>query len=87
MTFLIQSSCWWAILLFSFEAIFIYLGSRDSVGIATGYVLDGRGVGVRVPVGARFSPLHVVQTDYGAHPASYLIGTEGSFPVCKAAEA
>jgi hypothetical protein len=31
------------------------LGSRDSVvGIATGYGLDGRGVGVRVPVEARF---------------------------------
>jgi hypothetical protein len=29
--------------------------SRDSaVGIATGYGLDGRGVGVRVPVGSRF---------------------------------
>jgi hypothetical protein len=28
--------------------------SRDSaVGIATGYGLDGRGVGIRVPVGAR----------------------------------
>jgi hypothetical protein len=25
-----------------------------TVGIATGYGLDGRGVGVRVPVGARF---------------------------------
>jgi hypothetical protein len=30
-------------------------GSRDSsVGIATGYRLDGRGVAVRVPVGAKF---------------------------------
>jgi hypothetical protein len=36
--------------------IFIYsiLGSRDSaVGIVTGYGLDCRGVGVRVPVGSR----------------------------------
>jgi hypothetical protein len=35
--------------------IYIYLrGSRDSVvGIATGYGLDDRGVGVRVPVGSR----------------------------------
>jgi hypothetical protein len=35
-------------------------GSRDSVvGIATAYGLDGRGVGVRVPVGSRIfsSPL------------------------------
>jgi hypothetical protein len=31
------------------------MGSRDSaVGIATGYGLDSREVGVRVPVGARF---------------------------------
>jgi hypothetical protein len=30
------------------------MGSRDSVvGIATGYGLDDRGVGVRVPVGSR----------------------------------
>jgi hypothetical protein len=28
-------------------------------------------VGVRVPVGARFSFLHVVQTGSRAHPASY----------------
>jgi hypothetical protein len=27
-----------------------------AVGIATGYGLDGRGVAVRVPVGARFPP-------------------------------
>jgi hypothetical protein len=32
----------------------IMLGSRDSiVGIASGYGLDDRGVGVRVPVGSR----------------------------------
>jgi hypothetical protein len=31
-----------------------FTGSRDSVvGIATGYGLDYRGVGVRVPVGSR----------------------------------
>jgi hypothetical protein len=30
----------------------MYVGSRDSVvGIATGYELDDRGVGIRVPVG------------------------------------
>jgi hypothetical protein len=35
--------------------LFIWeLGSRNSaVGIATGYVLDDRGIGVRVPVGSR----------------------------------
>jgi hypothetical protein len=32
----------------------VYVGSRESiVGIATGYGLDDRGVGVRVPVGSR----------------------------------
>jgi hypothetical protein len=62
--------------------------SRESaVGIATGYGLDGGGVGVRVPLGARFSPLHVAQTDCGAHPASYPIHTGGSFPGGKAAGA
>jgi hypothetical protein len=38
-----------------------FKGSRDSsVGIATGYGLDDRGVGVRVPIGERFfsSPSH-----------------------------
>jgi hypothetical protein len=42
-------------------------------GIATGYGLDDRGVGVRVSVG--FSLLHIVQTGFGAHPASYPVGT------------
>jgi hypothetical protein len=61
--------------------------SRDSVfGIATGYGLDGRGIGVRVPVGV-FSLLHVVQTDSGAHPASYPMCTGSSFPGGKAAGA
>jgi hypothetical protein len=49
----------------------VSLGSRNSaVGIATGYGLDSRGVGARVPVGERFFPLHVVQTRSGAHPVS-----------------
>jgi hypothetical protein len=34
-----------------------------------------------------FSLLNSVQTDSGAHPASYTTGTEGSFPVSKAAGA
>jgi hypothetical protein len=43
------------------------MGSRDiAVGIATGYGLDGRSVGIRAPVGARISPFHVVKTGYGA---------------------
>jgi hypothetical protein len=48
--------------------------------MATGYELAGREVGVRVPVGSRFCPLHVVQTGSGTHPASYPMGTEGAFP-------
>jgi hypothetical protein len=58
--------------------------SRDSaVGIATGYGLDGRGVGVQILLGKDFSSLHVVQTNYGVHPASYPMGNGGSFPGIK----
>jgi hypothetical protein len=34
-----------------------------------------------------FVELHVVQTGFGAHPASYPIGTGGYFPGSKATEA
>jgi len=50
----------------------------SSVGIATGYGLDGLGIEFRW--GARFSA--PVQTDPGAHPASCTMGT-GSFPGVK----
>jgi hypothetical protein len=53
------------------------------VCIATGYGLDGRGVEVQVPTGRRFSPLHVVQTGSGAHPASYPMCTAGHYPGVK----
>jgi hypothetical protein len=55
--------------------------SRDSsVGIALGYGLDGRGSRVRFLAGARnFSIHHRVQNGSGAHPASYPMGTRGSF--------
>jgi hypothetical protein len=60
----------------------------SSVGIALGYGLDGRGFRVRFPAGAwNFSLHHLVQTDSGAHPASYPMGTGGSFPGVEAAEA
>jgi hypothetical protein len=52
---------------------------------STDYGLDKRGVGVRVPVGSRIFSSHVVQTGSGAHPASYPMGTWGSFPGGKAA--
>jgi hypothetical protein len=60
---------------------------RDSsVGIALGYGLDDRGSRVRFPVGARnFSLYHRVQNGSVAHPASYPVGTRGSFPGSKAA--
>jgi hypothetical protein len=58
--------------------------SRDSaVGIATGCGLDDREVGVRIPVGSRFSLLHVVETGSEVHPTSYPMGTGGSFPGVK----
>jgi hypothetical protein len=70
------------------SSVFSTLRCRDvSVGKANGYVLDDRGVGFQVPVGVRFFLLHVVHTDTGAHPASYLTGTGGSFLESKAAEA
>jgi hypothetical protein len=60
--------------------MFLLTGSRDSaVGIATGYGLDNRGVGVGVPVGSRISLLHI-QTGSEVNPTSYTMGTEGSFP-------
>jgi hypothetical protein len=52
-----------------------------SAGIATGYGLDDRMVGVRFPAGAgNFFLRHCIQTSSGVHPASYPMGTRGSFP-------
>jgi hypothetical protein len=60
--------------------------SRDSsVGIALGYGLDDWGSRVRFPEGdGNFSLHHCVQSSSGAHPASYPMGTRGSFPERKA---
>jgi hypothetical protein len=65
------------------------LHRRDtSVGIALGYGLDDRGSRVRFPAGVgNFSLHHRVQNGSGAHPASYPMGTRGSFPRDKAAGA
>jgi hypothetical protein len=75
--------------IYIYISIYIHIvKSRDSaVGIATGYRLDDQGIGIRVPVGQKFSFLYVVQTGSGAHPASYRIGTGGSSPVGKVAGA
>jgi hypothetical protein len=67
----------------------LLMKSRDSsVCIATGYVLDDRGSRGLFPEGAgNFSLHHRVQNGSGAHPASYLMGTTGSFPGGKVAGA
>jgi hypothetical protein len=62
-----------------------YMSRDSSVGIATGYRLDDQMIGVRFPAGAgNFSLRHHVQTDSGANPASYPVGTADSFPGVKA---
>jgi hypothetical protein len=63
--------------------------NRDSsVGIALGLGLDGWGSRVRFPaVAGNFSFHHRIQNCSGADPASYPMGTGGSFPVGKAAGA
>jgi hypothetical protein len=63
--------------------------SRDSsVGITLDYGLDDQGTRVRFPAGAgNFSFHHCVQNGSGAQPASYPMGTRGSFPGGKAAGA
>jgi hypothetical protein len=65
----------------------LHIKSRDgSVGTALGYELDDRGFRVRFPTGAgNFSLHHRVQNGPGVHPASYPMGTRGSFPGGKAA--
>jgi hypothetical protein len=60
----------------------------SSIGIATGYGLESRGIEVRFSAGAGyFSLLQSVQTGSGAHPAAYPMGTRGLLPRRKAAGA
>jgi hypothetical protein len=68
--------------------ISVHTVCRDSsVGIATGYGLDGRGVRVRVPVGARlFSSPRRADRFWGL-PSLLSNGYRGSFPGGKAAGA
>jgi hypothetical protein len=57
-------------------------------GIALGYGLEDQGSRVRFPAEAGNFPLHHrVQNGCGAHPATYTMGTRGSFPGVKAAGA
>jgi hypothetical protein len=60
--------------------------SRGSSGsIVSDYGLDDRAIEIRSPTGAEdFSSSPYVQTGSGAHPASYPMGTGGSFPGGKA---
>lgn len=45
----------------------------NSVGVATDYRLDGQGIRIQLPAGARdFSLLYIVQTSCGAHPSCVL---------------
>jgi hypothetical protein len=61
-----------------------YLQSQDSsVGIATGYGLDGRSSIVDRP--RDFYVLHIGQTDSGPYPASYPIGNGDYFSGAKVA--
>jgi hypothetical protein len=48
------------------------------------YGLDDRAIEVRSPTGTDFSSSPCVQTGSGVHPASYPMGTGGSFPGGKA---
>jgi hypothetical protein len=61
--------------------LILHCGSGSSVGIVTGYGLDGPGIDSWWEV--RFSA--PVQTSPGAHPASSRIGT-GSFPGVKSGQ-
>jgi hypothetical protein len=71
---------------FQFNYLPPYFGSWDSaVGIGNDYGLDGRRVGVQVPVGVSFFRLHVVQASSGAHPDFYAISIGDSFPRSKVA--
>jgi hypothetical protein len=68
--------------------IYTYKRRDSSVGIGLGYGLDDRSSRIRFPAGAGNFSLHYrVQNGSGAHPASYSMGTRGSFPDGKAARA
>jgi hypothetical protein len=68
--------------------IFATNSSKMDFNIFLPYGLDDLGSGVRFPAGAgNFSLHHRVQNGSGAHPASYPMGTRGSFPGGKAARA
>jgi hypothetical protein len=70
------------------SVISLFRNRYSSVGIALGYGLDDQVSRVRFPAGAgNFSLHHRVQNGSGAYPASYPMGTRGSFFGGKAAGA
>jgi hypothetical protein len=72
---------------FTFVCVCVCKSRNSLVGIALGYGLDDRGSRVRFPACAgNFSLHHRVQNGSEFHPASYQMGTRGSFPGSKTAE-
>jgi hypothetical protein len=62
------------------ELVLVYIANYLMRFCSFDYGLDDR-TGGRFPEGAgNFSLRHRVHTDSGAHPASYAVGTGGSFP-------
>jgi hypothetical protein len=59
----------------------------SSVGIATGYGLDGEGSEFEARYVQECSLFHIIQTGSTAHQTTYRMGTGGSFPGGKAIEA
>jgi hypothetical protein len=80
---------WLKKMLLLFQTLRVHLCISDSsVGLSMDYVLEGRGVRVLFPTGIRdISHLRSIQTGSEAHPASYTMGTGGSFLGGKAAGA
>jgi hypothetical protein len=76
------------LLFIKFATFLCYFFSVSRAVIALGYELDDWGSRVRFSTRAgNFSLHHRVQNGSGAHPASYPIGSRGSFPGGKAAGA
>jgi hypothetical protein len=74
--------------LISLRILHVSFESCDSsVGIALGYGLYDQVSRVRFLAEAGNYSLHRVQNGSGAHPASYPMGTRGSFPGGKVAVA
>jgi hypothetical protein len=65
----------------------IKVSHSSAVGSATGYGPDNQRVEFDSQSGQEFSLFHIIQTGFGAHTASYPMGTRGSFPGGKAASA